>query len=318
MVKKNSKKNNKKMSQGGKKGKVQNALKPQRLGSRGDSYRQSVLRMWADPCTSDMVRPPYAGMDSGYMVRTVDEISINVSGFIGLTPGVTIVPSDVLFQWTPSNYGSGTGYVVGSNATGSSVNVSSNNGPGNFMLHAAVRDFRPAASCIQWVPSGAIGVRSGIVSSFYSPSTELVPGQAYSTSQVSSLCQHSEGNAAGHYEVNWLPTLSDERFTTSIEGNLTGRGTCTVALRAVDSTATSPTTTQLNGYFRVTTIWEWTPSVTSGMCLDPVPPVPHTTQAILGGIKNIRDIIYGVKHIGGMLGLGFGANSGPRLAYPAM
>lgn len=308
MAKKNSKKSNKKMSPGGKKVKVQVAPM-KRVGDGG--YRQAVLRMWSDPCTAQPVRPPYAGMDTGYLVRTVDEIALSVP--LGAVVGNEI-PVDVILQWTPSNYGTGTGYVFGINGVGLNVSLSAGSGPGNFIIGTTVRDFRPVASCLQWVPNGPIGTRSGVVNSVYSPNTEVQGGSSLSASSVNSLCQHSATNAGGSYEVNWLPTLSDERFTTASEGNLTGRGTVLMVLRGVDATTTAVASSTLNGYFRVTTIWEWTPAVSQGLTLDPAPPVPHTTQSILGTVKNVRDIIYGAVKLGQMAGIGFGANPGDRMS----
>jgi hypothetical protein len=273
----------------------------------GNSYRDAVLRMWADPCAATPVRPPYAGMDSGYMIRTVDEYPV-----IGLA---NVQYADVMFQWTPSNYGTGTGYVTGFTAAGTTATLSATMGPGNFIVETGVvRDFRPAASCVEWVPNGPIATRSGTVSRCYSPTTVLVGGELISASGVAPICQISDSNSTAVYEANWLPTQVDERFTTVTEGNLSGRGTVLFLLRNVDCTSGTASST-VNGYFRVTTIWEWTPATPFGVSSDPVVPPPTTTQQILGGVKNIRDIIYGAMKVGQMMGVGFGANSGPRTSY---
>lgn len=273
----------------------------------GNSYRDAVLRMWSDPCSAIPVRPPYAGMDSGYMVRTVDEHSIVLGGAINY--------ADVIFQWTPSNFGVGTGYVFGFGATGNGLTLGAASGPGNFILESnIVKDYRPAASCVEWVPNGPIATRSGTVSRCYSPSTVVVGGEIIAATGVSPICQISDSNSTAVYEANWLPTQVDERFTTTSESNLSGRGTTLFLLRNVDCAPVGGNSA-LNGYFRVTTIWEWTPATGLGTSSDPVTPPPTTTQQILGGVKNIRDIIYGAMKVGQMMGVGFGANSGPRASH---
>lgn len=315
MVKKNVKKNNKRMPQPKKMKAQGNPSKVNGRAQRENEYRAAVLRMWSDPCAATPIRPPYAGMDSGYLVRTVDEITLG----IGTAAASSSIFTDAVIQWTPSNYGTGTGYVSGINATGLNFTTTQNAGPGNFVGSNVVRDFRPVASCLQFVPSGPIATRSGTVSVLYSPNTEVLPATAYAASNITSICQVSHQNSTSPVEVNWLPTLSDERFTTVSEGNLTGRGTVLMVLRNVDATAGNagaPWT--INGFFRVTTIWEWTPAVGQGMTLDPVPPAPYTTQTILGAVKNVRDIIYGAVQMGRDLGIGFGANSGGRSYGPSL
>jgi len=93
-----------------------------------------------------------------------------------------------------------------------------------------------------------------------------------------------------HHEVRWLPTESDEMFTSKNANVRTG-GTLAFVLAGIDFVAESTTVARAAGYMTITVVWEWIP-VMNGINVIPTAPNPYTSQQILGTIGDMGRYIY--------------------------
>jgi len=255
----------------------------------------------ADPCAGDLTGPCYAGTDGGYLVRTVDSYQPTCT----VTAGKTT--ADFFFCYTPWNMSStsATGIQFGGGDVGTSLNVTANY-MANFITTAAfVREYRPVAACAKWVPTGAVGNRSGEVSLGYSPGL-LFPavgslGTAF-LSQIKASSLHQQGNGMENHEVVWVPTIVDEIWTSNVSGPQPGAGTITIGLNNVDASV-SGTSATLNGYIQVTTVWEWTPTAAGSLSTPLKTPAPESSQQVIssfGAVKNL--VLNKVMQMGGAAG----------------
>lgn len=278
--------------------------RPLRLGS---NYPARMRALWSDPCNAEMVHPPYAGTTSGYLMRTVDIITPDVAAN-SYNPGTKVV-QDVYLQWTPSNYSDSTGFVYGMGSSGGNLPLQGF-GKSSFITNATlVRTFRPVASCLEWVPTGPIGERSGIVGMSSTPNTPVTAATTLTAMNLLSISAHTEANAAGCYEVKWLPTSLDEEFETKNELSHSGCGSVSILVKGVDATYTTSSVITASGFFRATTVWEWTPVSTLGVLSAVTAPPPYTSQQIIAGLAgNMKDFLYGGLKVGVRMGIGFGAN----------
>lgn len=270
------------------------------------------LKLLADPCGGNLVSPCYSGTDSGYLVRTTDNVAITATGS-GMVAGTTVACSLIL-SYSPSATTSGTtnaaylatafapgGADPGSiTASGTSSTVFSGLPVTNFINNSTtpVNRYRPVASCLRWVPTGPYASRQGVVGLGYSAGAVLNQSGLVSYNSYQALQQHYAPNGSETHEVRWLPTLVDERFTSN-ETNVVGGGTLTLMLRGVDGVASSATSALINGYIEVTTVWEWTPAATTGLVLAPKVPNPFTTQGVLSTITDLGAFLFGGV-VGGM------------------
>lgn len=270
------------------------------------SYVRKMVNLWADPCNAEMVHPPYAGTTTGYLMRSVDIITPSVSGIVsGL--GVQ-VPLDFVLQWTPSNYSSTTGFVSGGNLTGGGITLAATGGSTFVVDSSSVRAFRPVASCLEFIPTGAIGTRSGAIHFISATSTGFASGTGVTMAQLAAQAQVTRPNAADHYEVKWLPTSLDEELETKAELSHQGCGTVSIMLSSVDGIGTGPSTAKVHGFFRVTTVWEWTPTIVGGIIPDIRKPPGWNTQQILSQV-NVERVAHGAARGAVSAGLGFLASS---------
>lgn len=221
----------------------------------------SWVRLLRDPCLGPLTRPPYEGTDSGYLIRTVEQKGITVTGTF--TVGV-VAPVDVIFTYCPSSYTSTTGYVLGSANAGSSITTSALGGGAFVAQSSTVGRFRAVASCLKFVPNGAAFTRSGSIAPFYDAGQVIASGVSAGASQLANRGLRIDAIGACMHEINWLPTFSDESWNLAGSASGTGGGTVGLVLQGADSTPTSTTAATLNGYFVITTVWEWSPSTTSG------------------------------------------------------
>lgn len=254
-------------------------------------YVRKYLTLIKDPCGGELVSPPYAGTDAGYLVRTTDNLTITVTG-AAMTVG-PIVGSAVV-DYTPNNYGDnlttnsawlGAAYGPGgtdpfslSYANTTATSWSSGNRLNNFLSGGAVSRFRPVAACLKWIPTGAYNSRAGLVGVSYVPAANS-NAASFSYAAAQSSCQHLSPNGSELHEVRWLPTAADETWSNPIVVATTpGCGTLRLVLRGVDGIATTATTGTLSGYVEVTTVWEWIPVAASNLTLNPRVPVPYTDR----------------------------------------
>jgi hypothetical protein len=109
---------------------------------------------------------------------------------------------------------------------------------------------------------------------------------------ITAEVQKQAPNGSEMHEVRWLPTAVDENFTNTQASVNTGAGTILFALRGVDGTNTSTTAGQANGFFQISTVWEWVPTGTIGLSVAPRPPIPFNTQQVLGSIRDFGAYIF--------------------------
>jgi len=243
-----------------------------------------------DPCGSDLAHPCYSGTDAGYLIRTVDSVGISVGGTYtsGSTYGL-----DAVIEWTPWNVSTTSGIVIGSGAPGAALGLA-NTGVVNFITNSgAVRGYRPVASCIKWLPTGAIATRAGEIGLGYSPGTIVSTASTPTALACLSLAQYKTTNGQGMHEVNWLPTAFDELFTTPATASQQGCGTVFIVLKGVDAVAGSATVATMSGYVEITTVWEWTPTISNNVTIDPRTPSPFTSQQVLSSFGDIRNAMFG-------------------------
>jgi len=258
-----------------------------------------------DPCSANLAYPPYAGTDSGYMIRTVDTLPIGVLG-VGMTVGQKVVGS-AMYQITPMNYEGGIIYSGSINGTAfNAFNTGVNN---NFVTNTAVvKRFRPVAACAKWIPTGPYSDRRGMVGLAYSSGQLVNSGDA--GINFVNQCMDISGNGTKAHEVRWLPTAVDENFTTKAQTNTAG-GTMLLALVDVDATATAANTATLNGYLEVTIVWEWIPSASNGEAMAPKAPMPYNTQQYLSTINDLGKFLFeGIRAAGKFAGMINASNQG--------
>jgi len=286
----------------------------------GESHRHLLAydQMLRDPCNANLVAPPYRGTDSGYLIRTTDNIAVTATG-AGLTAG-NVYASDFIFEYMPQLVSSGatnTAFAAGAQAPGGGTPVISYATTGtatgpitNFISGSGVVGrFRPAAACLKFIPSGPYTSRQGLIGLGYVQGFVAAPTTTMSIFQTLSQCQMIASNGSRSHEVRWLPTDADESWV--VLGSSAGGAGCVYLVgKGVDSTATSATAAGINGYVEVTTIWEWQPALTNGINAAPRAPAPFTTQGVLSSIGDLGAYLFdGVRHEAGrtLYGLGKGA-----------
>lgn len=264
------------------------------------AFKQYVA-MLSDPCAGPLAAPPYAGTDSGYMIRTHALWNVQIAT-TGKTSG-TVYPVDVIVQWTPGAYSTNTGIVAGGNDAGSSLTlanlpttdfISSTNSP--------AKQFRAVASCARWVPTGPYQSRQGSVGLTYTNGMQYQVGDSgINCGSVLQTCTRVSTSGSENHEVKWLPTDTDEAWTYFAQATLDDArkagGTLLVALKGVDATATTTTQLSVNGYVELYTVWEWVPDVKYQVTRAVKAPLGFTTQQVLntlaGPAGELGNFLYG-------------------------
>lgn len=141
-------------------------------------------------------------------------------------------------------------------------------------------------------------MRAGEVGTGYSTGQVMVASQTYNASSVLPLCLRTATNGSERHEVNWVPTIGDEDFTTTSATGSVGGGTVFILFNAVDAVATSATALVLSGYLEATTIWEWVPANNNGIVADPRTPGSVTAQAALSMVGDIKRLLYAGANMG--------------------
>lgn len=247
---------------------------------------EALLR---DPCAGKLVPPCYAGLDNGYLVRTTDILTPLVANVTTAGDG----KADAVFQFTPFNYSSTTGYLGAVNVAGSALAalVANSPGPNNFITTSAVKRFRPVAGCIKFIPIGSYSLRSGVIGSAVLPGMEVVNGQVVTVDNAMALCQHYAAVGAEPHEVRWLPTAIDENFTDVNTANSSAAGSVLFALKNVDAKFTGSQLV-VSGYFELTLVWEWQPYATSSLSAPAQAPAPFTSQQVLSTIADFGKFVF--------------------------
>lgn len=260
-----------------------------------------------DPCNAKIVPPCYTGADGGYMIRTVNIYQPEYPTS-GVTPG-GVVPLDSVVQICPYNWSEVSGIRAGTVRSSITTVDVVEEGIADFITtSSAVKRYRPIAACVKWVPNGAYGTRSGTVGLAYTPGQILTEGETVVLKSALPLCQHISSNGSEIHEVRWLPTIADERWTTTEEANNPGAGNLFITLQGVDGIATSGTRVVANGYFETTTVWEWTPDNSlSAIKTNVFAPSPYSSQQVLSTIKDMgMYLFHGMRVAAPMVARGLG------------
>jgi len=277
------------------KGKKPNRSGPKGImgGSAGDYYR-----MLADPCAGPLGVPPYGSTDSGYVVRTVEVLTIQgTTGYSGLTIGAS-TPIDFILQYTPGAYAitNNPGLAYNGAKPGQNQTVTIQASTSWPVNNTAVRKFRAIAGCVKVLPNGAYSTRQGTIALGYSSGQMLTSGSTVTTSaNLSSLLLETAPTGAKMHEIRWLPTETDQLWAdpNNADATLLGGGTILVSGASVDGYAVSATVAQANVIIEITTVWEWLPSYTTSIANIPRTPSPYTIQDVLSRIKDIGGFVLG-------------------------
>lgn len=302
---KGPKNNTQKKKKAGKK--IAKSPKSRQRGMPGSQESmQNYFRMLADPCNSRMVSAPYAGFGSSLLVRTVQTVTPS-------TPG-SATAVDFIVEAAPFNYPSvfrGIVVTAGDNTTYGNVGLPAG---ATFLGNLAVREFRPVAACLKWIPTGPISGRSGAIGMAYSPSMTLPINGLISASSAAALNTRVASNGTEQHECLWLPSFADERFTTVSETDIAGCGTVRACGTRVDATV-SGANSVANGYIELTAVYEWTPTSNStsgsGMVPEATPPSPFSLNQVLSRIKDVGKFVF--QHAGSMIEI-YENGFAPRMA----
>lgn len=268
------------------------------------AFASNYMRLLADPCGAPFAHPPYGSVDSGYLVRTVENIPIQAGGYTGLTAG-SVVAADFAIQVTPCGFSSQSG-VLGGNLpglsyaaikSGSTLTLAAQASTCYIATQTAVRKFRPVACCLKFLPYGPYNSRQGLIGMGYNGGQFQVPNVGtYGVGALLTQCMVTMPLGAEKHEVKWLPTAIDQEWQDPLvtDTSQASGGSVLLVGAGVDATALTTTVAQINGYMEVTTVWEWTPATSSGLSVMAAAPSPVTIQNVLSTIGNIADFVLGV------------------------
>lgn len=259
-----------------------------RAGVGGQDMASEWLELLRDPCTAKLARPCYTGSDAGYLIRTVDIWTPKVTGTF--TAGNST--RDVAIQVCPYNFSNSSGArmanaFVGDTATFEEIGFQ------NFITNSgAVKRYRPVAACLKWVPTGIYSNRSGAVGLAYTAGQLYAEGDVMlSTDRAFAACQHTIGNGAAIHEVRWLPTQTDETFTSVLQSDNPTAACMQLVLKGVNC-INSSTLSTLNGYVDVTVVWEWIPDVADNVAQQVSAPPPYSSQSVLARIRDMGSFLF--------------------------
>nr|WPR18256.1 MAG: hypothetical protein [Chemarfal virus 275] len=227
---------------------------------------QSLL---VDPCNA-AYDSPYGG-ERGMVQRFSADFTLNTlagltSGYLAYTPGTNL-------------------YVTGGNASPSvAITPQGFVGPGATFLAASSAKYRPVAACVTIVPAAvSLTNMTGELGCAITAGSQISTTGSYTTDQVFTLTQARGVLAKRVYEVNWYPGIFDGTYATTIPA--TGSAAVT------DLADSNAILIAWRGYpagsalsFRVTVIYEWTPTATVGTTLSSTPGIPvdvHKEAAVL-------------------------------------
>lgn len=252
-------------------------------------------RMIRDPCGAPLAKPPYAGGDSGYLIRLTT--AFNPSGFgAGLVSGTDQSVTFTLVSQPASFPNLLLGAAVPSTVSPTYAGTAASN---TFFSSGVVKAYRPVAACARWVPTGPISKRQGMISLSYKPGLPVNANDTATIAAQLALAQDSFErcpNGSAMHEIRWLPTPADESYVSPSGAFFSGGGTLTVAGIGVDGVATSTSSWIASGYVELTYIFEWLPTSQQGIQTTVEPTVNFTSQqyqATLGDVGSF--LLHGVR-----------------------
>lgn len=241
------------------------------------------LNLLGDPCSAEMVRAPYLGTGSGYLMRTKQLIFPT-----GSTGAV-----DFVVEIHPVTYRAGGGVSLGnfgySTTAGGSLGAAAAIPLPAFLVNSTtVSQFRPVAGCAKVVYNGSEMNRSGQIATSLYPGYQLDATVAISGTAVDYMnaCQRRIrlGNEA--HEVRWVPDQDTpwcSYFEPTHPGTVGTYNPSGSTILVVGSGVPAASCA-----VELTFVWEWTPPVfTSGLSLDQVPPPSFTLNSALSKIGNL-------------------------------
>jgi len=289
-------KNSKSKSQ---KQKQQKMPKPRRgIGVLADPRVAKWDALLRDPCGAELAHPCYSGTDNGYLIRTVDTVTVNVTGTFTVGQTSTL---DAVFQYSPGETTSGYGYKYWYGVRGGTGTMN-HSAPdiGMLSLSTVAEQYRPVAACLRWVPNGKYSDRAGTVGMVYSPSKVFQDGDSVSNAALRQ-CLRVASNGSESHEIRWLPGAGDENWCSwSSTVVPAGPASMALVLAGVDATAATTTVMSMNGYIETVTVWEWTPALATRATAAPRAPLPYTTQQVLATIRDMGAYLFhGVRTAAG-------------------
>jgi len=272
----------------------------------GAQWRSLVAydMMIRDPCAAAFARAPYAGGTSGYMARintSFVPVLIAPAGTVG-----TKVTANFTYIFQPGAF---PGYLIGANVGSTTTSFTNLTQTGTFLSNAAVRQFRPVAACLKWIPSGPLLDRAGVVAMGYTQAPSKTVGAAGAASDHQALANNAlrrANNGSDTHEVRWLPAPSDESYLPTGSTGINNSGAC-VSMTGVglDGVYTAATNVTMNGILEFTLIVEWLPEGGQGLSTVPETNLPYTSQQYQSSIADIGNfLLTGTRSFGDALGRG--------------
>lgn len=263
------------------------------LGQDGIQYRKLLL----DPCNGPLVPPPAIGVNSGYMVRlrrvvplTGNSAGLSTTGFSYVTWYARLNPSNASLTVYMAKSGD---TQTGASNTALKIDVDLETG---FLANA--RSYRVVAACMKFVPTGAIGTRTGSVGAAYIPDNVglALPASGVAADNVATqlltMSQRTVSNASGPEvpEVRWFPADPAELDFRNRAVEYLDDASCAVLTGyRVDGSQVDSTqdTLSVNGYLDVTLVCEWLPNYDQGIVATAVAPTRTTFQNIMASISDL-------------------------------
>jgi len=254
-------------------------------------------RLIRDPCAGNFAYPPYAGVDSGYLIR-ITATFVPAAFSAGVLTVGNAYPITFAHQIQPSTFPA---YTTGAITTLSGANQwTTLNFGGSFLSNSAVKAFRPVAACMKWVPTGAINIRAGVIACGYSTAPFANAATGFDGTGVVAGMLERVPNGSGEHEIRWLPNPSDETFTpNNVNAQSASGGTICIAGQGVDGVATASNVVTANGVIEYTAVYEWIPYSTNYTSVAPKMPPPFTSQEYQSTIGNVGEfLLRGVRTAG--------------------
>jgi len=259
--------------------------------------------MIRDPCAAPMTKAPYAGGVSGYVARFTASVIPPLTAPSGVVGSATKCSFAACFQ--PSSF---PGWLLGGTSGGVNTSFTQLSVAGTFLSNSAVKEFRPLAACLKWVPNGAIQTRSGLISMGYSQVLPKSVGATGTTADIQNFANNGlerATNGSTHHEVRFLPAPNDENFNAVTPTLFSNAGTQFCVGLDVDSTYTAATVVQPNGILEFTVIVEWVPEGGQGLSVAPECTLPFTSQMYQSTIPDVGSfLLNGVRNAATTVGYG--------------
>lgn len=258
------------------------------LDAKAVAYRQLLL----DPCNGPLTSPVGLGPTTGLLVR--QKYLVNLTDFLSAN---SLAQANSFFAILRPALGS---LTYGLNYAGSSPTFSTATRVVDLEtgILTSARAYRAVAACMKFVPTGALGTRSGTVSYGYIPddiqdNTDTSPAtRATYIDGLRTVAQRVLGNAGSMEipEVRWIPSgPEDLEFRQKSVTYNADSGGAFMAGFSIDAPAktVSSTDLQINGYLDITVVWEWVPAYTSGVVSTVQPSSRNTLNDVLATFGDI-------------------------------